>query len=61
MIKNNNDLRQLVLETLEGVKDGTIDPRKGSAIARLSNVALQSGIAGAQHGGDCSFFHRPAK
>lgn len=58
VIKSNDDLRSVVLETLDGVRKGTVSPKVGATIARLSNVALQSGIASAQLGGDDGFFKK---
>jgi hypothetical protein len=46
---NNKEMRQVLLDTLQGVKEGKIDPRAGASIARLAGVALKSAIAEAQY------------
>lgn len=41
-VKNTADLRTLLIETIEGVKDGSIEPRKATAIGALTGKILQS-------------------
>ena len=41
-IKNTADLREMLIQTIEGVKDGKVDPRQAQAIANLSSKILHS-------------------
>lgn len=41
-IKNTSDLRKLLLETIEDVKNGKMDPKQARTIAALSGTILQS-------------------
>jgi len=45
----NNEMRDVLLETIKGVREGSIDRRVGQSIAALSNVALKSAIAEARY------------
>jgi hypothetical protein len=41
-IMNTSDLRKMLIETIDGVRKGSIEPQQASAIARLSTQILQS-------------------
>jgi len=41
-IRNTADLRVMLLETIRGVKEKSIDPKEAHAIANLSSKVLQS-------------------
>lgn len=41
-VQNTADLRSLLMETIEGVKDGSIEPRRAQAIGALTGKILQS-------------------
>lgn len=41
-IRNTSDLRKMLLETIEGVRSGSVDPKQANAIATLSSKVLQS-------------------
>jgi len=41
-VKNTTDLRKMLLNTIEGVRDGSLDHRKANTIATLSSKILQS-------------------
>lgn len=41
-ITNTADLRKMLIETIEGVKAGTIDQQQASAISQLSGKILMS-------------------
>lgn len=42
MIANTADLRKMLIETIQGVKDGTIDRNQASSISQLSGKILMS-------------------
>lgn len=42
IIKNTADLRNMLLETIQGVRRGKIDPKQASAISGLSSQILKS-------------------
>lgn len=41
-IQNTADLRKMLLESIEAVKEGTMDPRQAHAIGNLSSKVIQS-------------------
>lgn len=41
-IETTGDLRSVLLETIQGVRAGDIEPRQGATIAALSRSVLQS-------------------
>lgn len=41
-VKNTSDLREMLLDTINGVRSGKIDPRQAQAISTLSCRILQS-------------------
>lgn len=41
-IENTADLRKMLIETIEGVRTGTVEPRQAQAIASLSTKILHS-------------------
>ena len=41
-IENTADLRQMLIETIDGVRKGTVEPRQAQAIASLSTKILHS-------------------
>ena len=41
-IENTADLRRMLIETIEGVRTGSLDPRQAQAIASLSTKILHS-------------------
>lgn len=41
-VNGTSGLRTLLMETIEGVKDGTIEPRRAQAIGALTGKILQS-------------------
>lgn len=41
-IKNTADLRNMLIATIEQVRDGTLDPNKARTIATLSTTVLTS-------------------
>jgi len=41
-VKNTADLRNMLLETINGVRKGKVDPRQAQAISALSSRILQS-------------------
>lgn len=41
-IKNTSELRQMLLETIEQVKAGSLDPKQAHAISNLSSKVIQS-------------------
>lgn len=41
-IKNTSDLRAMLLDTIEGVRDGSLEPLQARAISSLSCQILQS-------------------
>lgn len=41
-VKNTSDLRSLLLDTIDGVRSGKIEPRQAQAISNLSCRILQS-------------------
>lgn len=41
-IKNTAELRQMLLESIEAVKNGTMEPRAAHAIGNLSAKVIQS-------------------
>lgn len=41
-ITSTSDLRKMLIETIEGVRTGVVEPAQASAIARLSTQILQS-------------------
>lgn len=41
-IKNTADLRKMLIETIESVRSGTLEPTQARTIAALSTTVLQS-------------------
>ena len=41
-IKNTSDMRQMLLDTIGGVRDGSVDLNQARAVAALSKTILQS-------------------
>ena len=41
-VNDTADLRRLLLETIDGVRDGSVDPRTAGAISSLSCRIVQS-------------------
>lgn len=41
MSRDHNDLRELLLDTIQGVSNGKIDPARGRTIAELSKALIQ--------------------
>src|SRR4051794_45168 len=41
-VRNTSDLRKLLLESIEGVRKGSVDHRQAQAISALSSRILQS-------------------
>lgn len=41
-VTNTSDLRRMLLETIEAVKDGTMEPAQARTIAALSTTVLHS-------------------
>lgn len=58
-VQNTQDLRAMLLDTIDGVRRGKIDPRQGQAISQLSHRVLQSArldlyMSGLLNGGNSS-------
>lgn len=41
-INNTNQLRGVLLESIESIKNGTLEPKKAVAISNLSNRVIQT-------------------
>lgn len=41
-IKNTSDLREMLLETIQSVREGTLDPKQARTIAALATTILHS-------------------